>query len=258
MSIFGISHLVAISGFHLGFLVLFFYFLVKPIYQFFQTKLFPYRNRKFDLSIIAIVLLYLYLLLIEFTPSFLRSFAMFLFGLFLYFRAIKIVSFLNLLIVTLFLIALFPKLLLSLSLFLSVAGVFYIFLFLHHFPNFSKIKTVIFLNIFLFISMLIYSVYFFKIIAISQLLSPIITIAFSIFYPVELFLHFFNIGGTLDFTLDFLKTKFETVSVEIPLYIFLSYIFLSIISIFHKYIFYLFLATLAILFKRYLYYLTIL
>ena len=127
----GISHLIAISGFHLSVLLGIFYLLLTPIYRFFQDRFFPYRSLKLDLMVASIFLLLGYLYLVGFLPSLVRSFTMVLIGYFLYIRHIKILSFETLFVTIIALLALFPTLLFSLSFWFSVAGVFYIFLFLH-------------------------------------------------------------------------------------------------------------------------------
>ena len=69
----GIAHLVAISGFHLGILSAILFFLLKPIYTFFQDRYFPYRNRTDDLAFIVFLLLGSYAYFIDMTPSVVRA-----------------------------------------------------------------------------------------------------------------------------------------------------------------------------------------
>jgi competence protein ComEC len=89
----GIAHLVAISGFHLGILSAILFFILKPIYGFFQDKYFPYRNQMADLALSVFILLGSYTYFIDMTPSVLRAFVMSLVGFFLFSRNIKIISF---------------------------------------------------------------------------------------------------------------------------------------------------------------------
>jgi len=56
----GVSHLLAISGFHLGVLSALLFFLIKPIYSFIHNRFLPYRNAKFDLFIVVAVTLFSY------------------------------------------------------------------------------------------------------------------------------------------------------------------------------------------------------
>ncbi|MDD3342977.1 MAG: ComEC/Rec2 family competence protein, partial [Sulfurospirillaceae bacterium] len=65
----GIAHLVAISGFHLGVLSFLLYAMLNPVYRFFQNRYFPYRNAMADVGIIVLSVLYVYMDLIGFTPS---------------------------------------------------------------------------------------------------------------------------------------------------------------------------------------------
>jgi competence protein ComEC len=79
---FGISHLIAISGFHLSILLFLLYWILYYPYNIIHNKYFPYRNRKFDIILIVSVLLLYYLFLTNVVPSLLRSFVMFIIGLY--------------------------------------------------------------------------------------------------------------------------------------------------------------------------------
>ena len=128
----GISHLVAISGFHLGVLSALLFFLVKYPYKYLQSNYFPYRSATRDTFFLIAALLFAYMLFIGSPASLLRAFVMLLIGFYLYERGIKIISMQTLLLTALLIIALFPRLLFSLGLFLSLSGTFYILLFLIH------------------------------------------------------------------------------------------------------------------------------
>ena len=60
---YGISHLIALSGFHLGVLSFLIYWVLYFPYSFFHKRYFPYKNKKYDLLLITIFILFLYLLL---------------------------------------------------------------------------------------------------------------------------------------------------------------------------------------------------
>jgi len=232
---FGISHLVAISGFHLGVISLILYFILHLFYNNIHQKYCPYRNKRFDIMIVIAILLFSYLLFVDMIPSLLRAFVMFLFGLFLLRHNIKLLSFETLFIVVLFIIALFPKLLFSLSLWFSVAGVFYIFLFLHYFKNLNKYVQFILFNFWIYLAMNPIVHYFFGTTSLEQLYSPLLTIAFTLFYPLVAFLHLIQFGGLLDdLLLKVLDLNIIVKSVETPIWFFIIYILVSFYSIFSK------------------------
>ncbi len=233
----GISHLIAISGFHLGVLFFIFYNILQYPYKFFQTRYFPYRNRILDLTYFTILILFLYLL-ICFTPSLLRAFVMFVFGFFLYTRAINILSFWSLFYSILLILALFPKFLFSIGFWFSVSGVFYIYLFLHHFKNMKNWQIFLFLNFFIFFAMMPIVHLFFGVFSYYQFLSPLLSMAFLIFYPVEIFLHLIGRGEILDFLIIKLFTlKGGVFYFKSSLTFVIFYIFLSILAVFRRFFF---------------------
>ncbi len=233
----GISHLVAISGFHLGLISAIFYLVLSPIYRFFQDRFFPYRNSKADLAFIVFSFLFYYMYIIDFSPSFLRSFVLSLFGFFLFSKNIKIISFATLLLSVCFILILFPRLIFSISFWFSVSGVFYIFLFLKHFANLNKIWIFILLNFWVFAMMMPIVHYVFKIFTPLQLYSPFLSMLFVAFYPIELFLHIANHGGFFDVWLEKLlnlPTTFYTVTT--PVWFLILYLFFSLIGIFSSWL----------------------
>ena len=234
-STFGISHLVAISGFHLGVISFVLYFFLHLIYNKIHQTYFPYRNKRFDILLFVSILLFSYLIFVDLVPSLLRAFVMFIFGLFLLRNNIKILSFETLLIIILFIIALFPKLLFSLSLWFSITGVFYIFLFLQYFKNLNKYIQFLLFNFWIFLAMNPIVHYFFNTTTIEQLYSPILTLLFTIFYPLMAFLHIIGIGGLFDdLLLEVMKFNINIKLIETPLWFFISYIFVSFYSIISK------------------------
>ena len=239
-AIYGISHLIAISGFHLGVLSIVIYFLLHLLYNPIHKKYFPYRNKRFDILVLSSIILFCYLVLLDFVPSLLRAFTMLIFGLYLIRNNIKILSFETLFWIVLIILALFPKLLFSLSLWFSVAGVFYIFLFLHYFKALNKYIQLLLFNLWIYLAMNPIVHYFFDITSYEQLLSPIITIIFTLFYPFVFILHLFTLGDLLDPFLEYILNidinVFER-GVDFPLFI--SYVLLSLVSIYSKKGFYL-------------------
>ncbi|MDD3324774.1 MAG: ComEC/Rec2 family competence protein [Sulfurospirillaceae bacterium] len=199
----GISHLVAISGFHLGVLSFLLYFLLNPIYRFFQDRYFPYRNRTLDISAVVFTTLFAYMYIIDFTPSFLRAFIMSLVGFYLVSKSVKILSFSNLLITIFIALIISPKLVFSISFWLSVSGVYFIFLFLYHFGDKNKWFIFFVLNVWVYLLMMPIVHFIFSVFTPLQLFSPILSILFVLFYPLSMLLHVVGFGDVLD---EFLKT----------------------------------------------------
>lgn len=238
VNFYGIAHLIAISGYHLGLLFSFCFVVFAPLYAFFQKRYFPYRSLKLDLSVFAFVLLIAYMYLIDFTPSYTRALCMALFGFYLYSKNVKILSFKFLVLSIVLCISLFPKLLFSVGFLFSVLGVFYIYLYLHHFKNkFSNLTHIIFLNFWTFLAMIIPILYFFPLLSLQQFLAIPLSILFIIFYPMVLLLHIFNYGNLLDFyLLDFFNIKFHSINFKISFWVYMGYLFLSLLSIFNRYL----------------------
>ncbi len=239
----GISHLVAISGFHLGVLSALLYFLFKFPYKFLQNRYFPYRSYKRDSFIVIAVVLLSYLLFLDSPPSLLRAFVMLIIGFILYDRGIKIISMLTLLLTVVLLISFFPRLLLSIGFWLSVSGVFYIFLFLIHFKNLSKLWQFILIPFWVYILMLPYSIVIFGNFSLYHPLSIIWTSLFTLFYPISILLHLVNYGDFLDNILNFLL-RLETDDIKITLdwKWLMVYVTLSFTSIYKKSFIYLLLS----------------
>ena len=236
----GISHLVAISGFHLGVLSFLIYLVLTPFYKFFQDKFFPYRNAKLDIMAVSTVLLFGYIYLVGFIPSLSRAFVMLIIGYIFYIRHIKVLSFETLFLTVLLLLAFYPSFIFSISFWFSVAGVFYIFLFLHYFREFKPWVIFILINFWVFILMQPIVHYIFPTFAFSQLLSPILSMLFIVFYPLELFLHFIKEGDLFDgIVLKLLDFHTKALSVKTPLWFLLTYIATSLLSIYKKIFLYL-------------------
>ncbi|NVJ52540.1 MAG: ComEC/Rec2 family competence protein [Campylobacteraceae bacterium] len=235
---FGISHLIAISGFHLSIISFIIFILLYYPYSFFHERYFPYRNKKADVLLISIVVLLYYLYLTNLVPSLLRSFIMFSLA-FLYLRSnIKVFSFESLAITLLIIISLFPKYLFSISLWFSIMGVFYIFLYIHYFKTLPKILSIIFFNFWIFFVFNPIVHFFFPNTSYEQLLSPFFTIFFTIFYPLQILLHLIGFADFLDkYILLFLNYKMSVYEVSTTLYFFVIYVAISFFSIFSKKIF---------------------
>ncbi|WP_193113908.1 ComEC/Rec2 family competence protein [Sulfurimonas marina] len=194
----GLSHLIAISGFHLGVLSALLYFLLKYPYRVFHNNYFPYRSYKIDSFFIIATVLLFYTLFLESPPSLLRAFVMLLIGFFLYDRGIKIISMQTLLLTILLILALFPHLFFNIGLWLSVAGVFYIFLFFIYFQKLGKVYQFFLLPIFVYLLILPYSLTLFGNFSYLHPLSIIHTTLFTLFYPFSLVLHIVGLGSLFD------------------------------------------------------------
>ena len=233
VNFYGVAHLIAISGYHLGLIFGFLYFIMRPIYRYFQARYFPYRNAKFDLSATIFAVLFCYLALIGFVPSFLRAFLMSLLALFLLARNVRIVSFELLFVVICAAVSLMPSLLFSIGFYFSCIGVFYIYLYLRHFGGrFSNLSNAILLNFWVFSAMILPVLYFFPLVSAQQLAVLPITPLFSLFYPISALLHAFGAGGALDeYLLEFLSWRANGVNLSVPFWLFLLYNALSLASV---------------------------
>ena len=240
ISMLGVSHLVALSGFHLGILWGLIYGLLLLIYRPAQQKLFPYRHALFDVGLVAMVLLALYLWFVDFPPSLVRSYAMVLVGWVVLLLGIELLSFTFLTTILLSLVVLFPPLLVSLSFWLSVAGVFYIFLLLQYTKEYNKwVITLFFIPFGIFILMLPVVHHIFGVTSNYQLLSPLLSLLFIPFYPLVMFLHLTGFSGVLDSALLWLfSLPEESTDNILPLWMMLVYVSLSIGSIWNKKLFY--------------------
>ena len=231
----GVSHLIALSGFHLGVLSLVLFFVLKFPYSFLQNRYFPYRNQKVDLTIIISIILFFYLQLTNSPPSLIRAFIMMLIGFYLYYKNYEILSFKTLLIAVLIIIALFPKIVFSIGFWFSVAGVFYIYLFLRHFKHLNRWQIFIFLHFWIYLMMIPNIHLLFFNFSYYQLLSPILSMLFIIFYPLEIFLHLIGFGNLVDFLLlKLFHFDIEMYQIETSLEFFSSYIIVSFLAIKYK------------------------
>ena len=250
----GVSHLVALSGFHLGILWGLMYGLLLFLYRPLQQKFFPYRHALFDVGLIAMIALGLYVWFVDFPPSLLRSYAMVFVGWIILVLGMELLSFTFLATILLSLGALFPSLLVSLSFWLSVAGVFYIFLLLQYTKEFNvKVISFIFIPFGIFILMLPVVHGIFGMTSGYQLLSPLLSILFIPFYPLVMLLHLLGIGGVFDTSLLWLFSlptqSFESL---LPWWGVLVYIGLSMVAIWHRKMFYVVLG-LAVIYAGYLF-----
>ncbi|MCD6173213.1 MAG: ComEC/Rec2 family competence protein [Sulfurimonas sp.] len=228
----GISHLLAISGFHLGVLSALLFFLLRTPYKFLQNRYFPFRSYKVDSFIIISILLLAYLLFLDSPASLLRAFVMLVIGFVLYDRGYKIISMQTLLLTAILILSFFPRLFFSLGFWLSIFGVFYIFLFLIHFKHLSKIWQFILVPIWVYIMMLPLSLFIFENFSIYHPLSIIWTSLFTIFYPLSILLHLIGFGDLLDSVLLWLlNLNIKTHTISISWHVGILFILTSFLAI---------------------------
>ena len=254
ISMLGVSHLVALSGFHLGILWGLVYGVLLLFYKPLQQRFFPYRHALFDVGLIAVVFLGLYLWFVDFPPSLVRSYAMVLVGWTVLLLGMELLSFTFLTTILTILVALFPSLLVSLGFWLSIAGVGYIFLLLQYTKEFSKwVITLLFIPFGIFILMLPVVHAVFGVTSGYQLLSPLLSLLFIPFYPLVMVLHLLGLGGVFDSALLWLfDLPKESVERLLPLWAMLGYISLSLGAIWYRKVFYAVLV-LAIIYAVYLF-----
>jgi len=240
IALLGVSHLVALSGFHLGILWGLVYGLLMLIYKPLQQRFFPYRHALLDMGILTMAVLGVYLCFVGSPPSLLRSYAMAFAGWIFILMGIELISFTFLATLASVLVVLFPELLVSLSFWLSISGVFYIFLILQYVKDYSKqIVAVVFIPIGIFMLMLPVVHTVFGTTSSYQLLSPLLSLLFIPFYPLMMFLHLIGMGGLFDGMLLWLFALPKE-GTESFLYLWQSglYLLLSLMAIWSRKVFY--------------------
>jgi len=240
ISMLGVSHLVALSGFHLGILWGLVYGILLLLYRPLQQRFFPYRHALFDVGSVAVVFLGVYLWFVDFPPSLVRAYAMVLVGWMVLLLGMELLSFTFLTTIMTLLIALFPSLLVSLSFWLSIAGVGYIFLLLQYTKEFNKwIITLLFIPFGIFILMLPVVHALFGMTSGYQLLSPLLSLLFIPFYPLVMVLHMIGFGGVFDTVLSGLfSLPDEGGDKLLPLWAMLGYVGLSLGAVWSRKLFF--------------------
>ena len=235
----GISHLFAISGFHLGILSFVVYTLLFFLYKPLHARYFPYRNIKRDTFIATTVVLFFYLDFLAYPPSLVRSFAMLVVGFILYDRGIEVISMQTLFIAVVLILGISPRLAFSLGFWLSVSGVYYIMLFLIYFKELPIWKQFFLIPIWVYLAMLPLTLYIFGNFSYLHPFSIMLSILFTLFYPLSLALHFIGFGNLLDPLLSWIvHTPLEVYKVTLPNWFIISYILLSLAALKDKKLFY--------------------
>jgi len=253
VSVLGVSHLIALSGFHLSILSALLFFLIRLVYRPLQQNFFPYRFDLYDIGFIVLLILGFYVWFVGSPPSLLRSYVMLIAGWLLLVLGMELVSFSFLATIVLVLLVIFPKLMLSLAFWFSIAGVFYIFLLLQYFSHINKYLMTLLISFGLFILMLPIVHTFFPLTSSLQLYSPILSLGFTFFYPISIFLHLLGIGGLFD---GYLKELFtlstHIVAFKLEKSYLIVYLTLSFLSIYSRWLFYI-LSFISILFALWLF-----
>ncbi|WP_069723506.1 ComEC/Rec2 family competence protein [Helicobacter jaachi] len=198
----GIAHLIAISGFHLGILSFVIGGFLSLVYRICHPYV-SYRNKYFDIGIIVLVCMFMYLLVLDFSPSFLRSFVMAMCGFFIVYSGVKLLSFRLLFVVVCVCIAFFPRLIFSVGFILSVSGVFFIYLFMRYFhavkSAFAKFVGIpILFNVLIFIDILPLVHWFFPYFTPLCVLCIPLSLLFVVFFPTMLVAHSVGVGFLCD------------------------------------------------------------
>jgi len=229
----GVAHLIAISGYHLGVISAVCFFLLKLVFKPIYARYLPYRSYIFDFTIAVFLVLCFYFYMIGFIASFLRAFLMSVAGFYMICKKIKILNFYTLFGVILFSVALFPQLLFSVGFYFSCLGVFYIFVYLFYFaPKFSLLANSLLLNLYVFFAMEVAVLYFFPLISLLQLSVLAINYLFSVFYPLSFLLHLFGYGGIFDEILSkMLAFRLSSSNLHISTFIFLLYNAITILCV---------------------------
>ncbi|NPA12005.1 MAG: hypothetical protein GXO62_07160 [Epsilonproteobacteria bacterium] len=236
LSALGVSHLFALSGLHLGMISFVLYWLIYPFYMLFQKR-HPYRNRYVDIGVVVLLAEFVYLHICSYPPSLIRAYVLesVMFVAALRFWDIKDFRVLGLgVLVSVFL---FLQKVFSLGFLLSVAGVYYIYLFFRYFK--AGFFNSLLLMVYMFLVMFVWSHTFFGEFNNYQLLSPIANLVFGIFYPLEAFLHLIGYGGALDgFINAYLELGSKYRIVKFEWWVLGGFILLSLLAVNKKWAFY--------------------
>ena len=236
----GVSHLVALSGFHLGIIWTVVFALLYLPYRALHKSFFPWRNINIDIGFVSIVILAIFVLYVGAPTTLVRAYAMLLITWVLLILGLELVSFEFLIFATLLILAFIPKLIVDVGFWLSVCGVFYIFLILKWLKDYPKwLLTLFIIPIGVFILMFPIAHYIFGTTNIWQLSSPLLSVLFIIFYPVIALLHLFNLGGLFDKEIFWLLSlPKESIEINIPIGLVGAYTLSSILAVFNRKIFY--------------------
>ncbi len=240
VSILGVSHLIALSGFHLGILWGVLFFLFRALYRLVQQHYFPYRFDLIDVGFFVLLLLGWYVWFVDTPASLLRSYTMMVMGWGVLILGIELLTFSFLVTMIMMLLLLFPKMLLSLAFWFSVLGVFYIFLLVERFRTLSNPLMMLLISFGIFVLMLPLVHMIFPLTSTLQLYSPFLSLLFIPFYPLSILAHLIGQGGVFDeWLLRLFSLESETVEIKLDMMYGVGYLLLSFGAIGSRWIFYL-------------------
>ncbi len=201
----GISHLVALSGFHLGILWAILYGGLLLLYRPLQQRYFPHRFALVDLGVAVLILLGIYVWFTGAPPSLVRAYGMIVLGWLAVIMGVALLDFQLLFAVIALLLVIFPALMVSVGFWFSVAGVFYIYLLLRYTQRWHPlIVTLLVIPVGIFLLMLPIVHGMFPVTTSCQLLSPLLSLLFIPFYPAAMVLHLVGAGELMDAALAWL------------------------------------------------------
>ncbi len=216
VNLLGVSHLLALSGFHMGLLWFMIYGGLGLLYKLVQQRFFPWRHRLLDVGAVTILLLGAYLVFTGVPPSLLRAFAMVVVGWSALLFGVELLSFSFLAFCVVLLLALFPELLFSVGFWFSVSGVFFIYQALHLGEGWNRWVVLVLINVWVYLAMLPVVHSIFGTFSLYQLLSVPLTLLFSLFYPLSMALHAVGLGDLADgWIVELLKLPTDGRSVEV-------------------------------------------
>lgn len=235
---FGIAHLIAISGFHLGILSISLYAILFLCYRFFHIKYFSHRNINFDIGFVILIFLFFYLVLIDFQPAFLRAFILAIIVFFMMISGVKILNFIHLMFCILFAIAINPNLIFNIGFILSCSGIFYVYTFFKHVQG-NKFILFFLFNLVIFLLMFPIVHIFFPYFTPFQFNSIWISIIFVVFFPIAILVHIIGFGNIFDsLLLKILESDIYMTNFYTPFSVIIVYILFSLLSIRFKKAFY--------------------
>ncbi len=222
----GVNHLTALSGLHLTILWGVLYGVLTLLYTPLQRRFWLYRYRLFDVGAATLLLAGIYVWFVGAPPSLVRAYAMLASGWALTVLGIDVWRVTFLFSVIALLLAIFPDLAFSLGFWFSFFGVYFIYLLLHYFKATEKpIVASVVIAVGVFVLMLPITHLFFPETSRWQLLSPLLSLLFTLFYPLSILLHAIGAGGLFDTALTKLLTLPQTTTFyETPLAIGILYV----------------------------------